>query len=310
MKKYTKQTKVKTPLVSVVIPVFNGDSFIEQTVNSVLKSTYKNFEIILVDDGSTDSSKKTCTKIAKQSKKIKFYSFEKNKGMDKALKLALSSASGKYIARINQDDLMRPTRLQKQVSFLEKNKDHVAVGGYTKMFTKTNKNFDVIKFPLKDEEIKAVWMKLSPFADPAVMYRKSAYLKTKGYNQAMWPVDDVHMWYMLGKIGKLANLPVILTDVRWHESAGSMKNHKIQMKKLLKVHIWANKNVQKAKLSDWMFWFAQSLAGYTFGPKFNWAVYRLIKKINYFLFKKALTKKYTKVTKLIKKPTIKSLSGV
>lgn len=299
----------KNTLVTVVIPVFNGAQFIEDTIKSIFKSTYKNFEIIMVDDGSSDHSKVVCTKIAKRSKRIRFYSFEHNKGMDRALNLAISKAKGKYIARINQDDLMRSTRLQRQVDFLENNEDHVAVGGYTRLFTKTNKSFDTIKFPLKDQDLKAIWMKLSPFADPAVMYRKSAYLKTKGYSQKMWPVDDVHMWYMLGKIGKLANLPVIVTEVRWHENAGSVKYHKIQMQKLWEVHVWANKNVEKAKLTDWGFWIAQRIAGTLFGPQFNWAVYRIIKKLNYFFSLKALKATKAKVAKVIINPIATSLSG-
>lgn len=310
MKQNTNKT---TPLISIIIPVFNGANFIGETVNSILKSSYKNFEIILVDDGSTDKTKKTCQKLEKKNKKIKFYSFNKNKGLSHALNFAISKTKGKYIARLNQDDLILPYRLKKQLEFLEKNKDHVAVGGQIELFNK-NGIFDNVNFPLTNEEIKKQWLYLSPFSDPAVMYRKKAFAKTKGYKQSFWPVDDVHMWYQLGKIGKLANLKIVLTKVRWHNNAGSIKFHKLQMKKLFKLHVWASKFIEKPSLYIWGFWLCQYMAGYIFPPYFNWAVYRLIRKMKtYTVFLPFLTsifkKKMEQVIVTIQ-PKILSRSGV
>lgn len=268
----------KRPLVSVLIPVFNGAEFLVETVESIYRSSYRNFEIILVDDGSTDASVALCEKLDKRFKKVRFYAFPKNKGLTRVLNFGISKARGKYVARINQDDLMVKKRLKWQVEFLESNPGHVAVGGYTKWIDKEGKRLDTVKFPLSDEKLREQWMVLSPFADPAVMYRKVAVRKTRGYMQSYWPVDDVQMWYQLGRLGKLANLPKILTLVRWYDGAGSVRFHKLQMKKVWKTHMYARKQVRRPNVMEWGFWLGQLVAGWVLPARVNWYVYRVMRR--------------------------------
>lgn len=271
----------KTALVSVVIPLYNGETYITETITSILKSDYPSFEIILIDDGSTDKSKKIAESLSQIHKNVHVFSFPKNRGMSHALNFGIERAKGDYIARINQDDLMLPDRLRKQVEFLKAHLDHYAVGGSIELFNDNGKTIDKIIFPQTNEEIKSHWLYLSPFADPACTYRKSAFEKTEGYNQRFWPVDDVQMWYQLGAIGKLANLKDMVTRVRWHENAGSIKSHRLQVKRLFQLHLWANKNVTRANLFVWMFWIMQLCAGYIFPATFNWWVFRLLRRVRY-----------------------------
>lgn len=301
-----KRLKSKSPLVSVIIPVYNGASFLVETVESVQKSTYKNFEIILVDDGSKDRSKTLCHRLEKKYKNVHFYWFKKNKGLASSLNYAIKKARGKFIARINQDDIMMPNRLKEQVKFLEDNPDHVAVGGDIILFDENYRYVDNISFPKTDIEIRNQWLLMSPYSDPTVMYRKVAYMKTSGYQKYFWPADDVHMWYQLGQVGKLANINKILTLVRWHNKAGSIASHRIQMKKTFEVHIWASKNIQKAKINHWIFWIGQLIAGIIFPPRFNWFIYRKIRKIQK-LFREI--KKIAKLNKVIVQPKKYSFSG-
>lgn len=267
------------PLVSVIIPVYNGIPYLKETINSVLESTYKNLEIVLVDDGSKDTSKAICRGYSQKYPNISFYSFEDNRGMDHALNMGIRKSNGKYIARINQDDIMVKDRLEKQVNFLETNPDHVIVGGQIQLFTNENPNYDTVNFPLTDEELKSKWLMVSPYSDPTVMYRREAVLRTYGYSQKFWPADDVHMWYQLGSLGKLANLPDVLTLVRWHKGAGSIKLHRLQMQKTWEVHKWAEKNVGKPSMAVKLFWIGEHIAGYLFSPQFNWFVYRNLKRL-------------------------------
>lgn len=266
----------------------------------------------MVNDGSADNSKLVCKEFARNSKKIKFYSFDKNQGMTRVLNFGIKKAKGKYIARLNQDDLIMPSRLEKQVAFLEKNSDYVAIGGQIVLFTKNNPCFAKIHFPLTDKEIRTKWLMFSPYSDPTVMYRKQAVLKTDGYSQYFWPADDVHMWYQLGKLGRLGNLPQVMSKIRWHETCGSIKSHKRQMKKTYQVHQWAAKNIQKPSFETKLFWLGELLAGYLFKPQFNWAVYRFLKKCQSFSLGQVLTKIKGAKNKLkidIVQPTIASLSG-
>lgn len=309
MKKIKLKNKVQknNPLVSVVIPVFNGSDYLEETVNSVLNSSYKNIEILLVDDGSKDKSKLLCHRLEKKYKNVKFYWFKKNKGLTHSLNYAIKKAKGEFIARINQDDIMMPNRLKEQVKFLKDNPDHVIVGGDITLFDENYRFIDHISFPKTDEDIRAQWLLMSPYSDPTVMYRKDAYLKTKGYQKYFWPADDVHMWYQLGQVGKLANLNKILTRVRWHNKAGSIASHRIQMEKTFQVHVWASKNIQKATFYHWIFWIGQLIAGKIFPPRFNWFIYRKIRKVQNFL------RNITKIVKLNKvtiQPKRYNFSGV
>jgi len=266
-------------MVSVLIPVFNGAHYLPSTMDSIFSNSYKNYEVILVDDGSSDNSKKLCLEYQSKYSNVKFVSFDTNKGMVRALNVGIQIASGKYIARINQDDLMIEDRLVKQVDFLEKNPQVVVVGGQVVLFTNENALYDTINFPLTDKELRSRWLALSPFSDPTTMYKRDIFLKTTGYDQNFWPADDVHMWYMMGKLGELANLSDVVTKVRWHAGAGSIKYHKNQIKKTLAVHMWAAKNIKKPDLFTCTFWLLQYVAGSLLPSRLNWYIYRNIKRL-------------------------------
>ena len=268
-----------TPLVSVLIPVYNGTQFLDEAIRSVLHSTYKNVEIILVDDGSNDRSRDKCKKYEERYKSVRFFGFTENGGMTRCLNYGIKQAKGKYIARLNQDDILMPRRLEQQVSFLESHPDYVIVGGKIVLFTEDQKTFDIISFPKTDKQIREQWLMLSPYSDPTVMYRKDTWLNTDGYSQYFWPADDVHMWYQLGSLGKMANLPAAMTRVRWHDECGSIKSHRRQMIKTWQVHQWATEFIQKPSLFVQLFWLSQLLAGYFLPPQFNWWVYRNVRKV-------------------------------
>jgi glycosyltransferase involved in cell wall biosynthesis len=162
--KNNMRKKMKQPKVSVIIPVYNGASYLVETVESVQKSSYRNFEIILVDDGSKDKSKALCHRLEKKYKNVHFYWFRKNKGLTSSLNHAIGKAKGEFIARINQDDIMMPDRLKEQVRFLKENPDHVVVGGDVLLFDENYKLVDHINFPKNDAENRAQGLLMSPYA--------------------------------------------------------------------------------------------------------------------------------------------------
>ncbi len=269
---------VKRPVVSVVIPVFNGANFLEETVASIQKSTYRKFEILLIDDGSTDKSKAICKKLQRQHQNVRFYDFPRNRGLGRVLNFALKKAKGEYICRINQDDRMLPQRIEKQTIYLERHTDLVAVGSSILLFNNEGfrRRLDFLK---KDADIRKLWLMLSPFSDPAVTYRKKEALLVGGYNQAFWPADDVHLWFRLGRLGKLANIKQILVHVRWHDKAASVKYFRLDTIRTLKLHLWANEFVARAPWYVWLFWTCQFIAGIILTPQWNWAAYRSLKRL-------------------------------
>jgi glycosyltransferase involved in cell wall biosynthesis len=278
------------PLVTVVIPVYNGAKFLKEAVSSVMASSYKNFEVILIDDGSKDESKELCKRLEKQYKRVHFYGFKQNKGLGRVLNFALKQAKGEYICRINQDDEMHPSRIEKQVAFMKNNPDVILVGSWL-MVEDENGNRRINKFLEHDEEIKKTWLKLSPCWDASVMYRRESALAVGGYDQKFWPADDLHMWYRLGKLGKIANIQEPLVKIKFHTAAASVKHHRKHMITTYKVHQWANKHIQKADWGTQIYWLCQLAAGFIMPAHLNWFIYRLLKK--YFIYRSADAKKET-----------------
>jgi len=278
----TNSKQVKDPFISVVIPVYNGAKYLEQSVSSVLKSTYKNFEIILIDDGSLDTSKALCRKLEKKYRNIVFYGFAKNKGLGRVLNFALKKAKGTFICRINQDDQMYPTRLEKQVAYLTAHPDTVVVGSWIVVEDEGGIR-KVNQFLENDKDIRKVWLSLTPCHDASVMYRKECALAAGGYEQMFWPADDLQMWYKLGKLGSLANIQEPLVKVRFHRSAVSMTHHRQHMIDTYKAHRWAHANGEKAGFVTQLYWIGQLIAGIVLPARVNWFVYWFIKDIIFSL---------------------------
>lgn len=283
----TKKSERLRPLVSVIMPVFNGASYLEEAVESVQKSTFRNFEILLIDDKSEDHSKKICRMLVRKYSNVKFYAFSQNKGLGRVLNFALKKAHGIYICRLNQDDRMLAFRMHTQVFYLQQNKEAAAVGSWIKLFYSTGK-YEIIKFLENDKDIKKVWHIVSPFSDPSVMYRKDIALQAGGYKQEFWPADDTHLWYRMGLIGKLYNIQEPLVEVRWHEKAASVLYFRKLVKSTYKMHRFANSHIDQAPLIIQIYWIIQLLCGLILSPSFNWKVYRVLKRIIAFLNTKML----------------------
>jgi len=302
---------MKKPLVSIVIPVFNGYKYLKETIKSVQDSSYRNFEIILVNDGSKDRSKELCLKLKKKYKNIRFYSFKNNRGLSNTLNFAVNKAKGKYIARLNQDDTMTTTRLSSQVYFLENNPDHVLVGGNLELINEQRKTIDVMSYPQTDQEIRNNWLYINAFADPAVMYKKKVLLKIGNYDQKFYPADDYQLWFRMGQVGKLANLNIVVTKFRVHDKSATVKLHKKMIESTRKAHLWAADNIQAPSMTIKLFWFIQYNLALYLPAQFNFYLYRFFKKLIFFKcqFETILFPKKT-ANKVKAQPKKYNLSGV
>ncbi len=313
MKKQMHQSINTTPVVSIVIPVFNGSAYLEEAVLSIQKSTFKRFEILLINDGSTDKSKELCKSLEKKYSNITFFDFPRNRGLGRVLNFALKKAKGEYICRLNQDDRMLPKRLETQIAYLEKHTDVTAVGSSIKLFTNTGKT-QIVRFLDDDREIKKLWYIVSPFADPSVMYRKSVAIDAGGYDQYFWPADDTQLWYRMGMRGKLANIRRPMVEVRWHKNAASVKFFRRLAIKTYQMHRWTHEMIGPAQWYIQLYWIIQLGAGVLFSPEFNWNVYRFMKRaIAYYEDRKDRFARYINkipVIHVIPHPKKLSLSGV
>ena len=201
-----------SPLVSVVLPIYKGEKYLEEAIQSILDQTYIHFELILVNDASPDNSKAVIESF--NDKRIIYVQNEVNIGLIGSLNKGISIAKGKYIARMDQDDICVLDRFEKQVAYLEENSDIVICGMQGKIIN-SKKKMDV---PLEDLEIRALLFFGSPFIHPVVMMRKTILddhcLK---YDRKYEHAEDFGLWINLSFAGKMANLPDYGIHYRKHE---------------------------------------------------------------------------------------------
>lgn len=158
------------PLISVVMPVYNAELYLDEAIQSITNQTYKKFEFIIINDGSTDKSLEIIKKYKDEYSRIVLISRE-NKGLVFSLNEGISKAKGKYIARMDADDISLSTRLEEQVAFMEENQEIGVCGSWVEVFGDNRKN-TIWKMPKSNEELKTRLLFSVPVAHPSVMMRK------------------------------------------------------------------------------------------------------------------------------------------
>jgi len=225
MKKLAKN--LKNPLVSVVMPVYNAGPFLVEAIESILGQTYKNFEFIIVDDGSTDNSWEIIKNYAKKDKRIRAFQIPKNSGVSNAANLGTSKAKGWFIARMDADDVSLPYRLEKQVEFLKKNPQVVAVGGQCLVINKEGNLAGNKTFPIEPEKLKEMIFWAIPIQQPTLMVNRSLLPKDFGwYSPTCTSGEEVDLLFRLMKYGQIVNLKDRLLFYRYRKDSLSHQNFK------------------------------------------------------------------------------------
>lgn len=203
------------PTVSVVMSCYNGAKYIKEAIDSVLSQTYRDFELIIWNDGSTDNSEELILEY--RDPRIRYFSHN-NVGLGGALSLACKEAHGEFIARIDADDICMPNRLERQVSFLRKHSDCVLVSSAVYFIDSEGKSYGR-NYPYTDTRIISRLIgKSNPITHPATMFRKTIYDRTIGY-QNIWGCEDVLLWLQFIKLGKICNLTEALIKYRLDSSS-------------------------------------------------------------------------------------------
>jgi glycosyltransferase involved in cell wall biosynthesis len=193
-----------SPLVSIIMPVYNGEKHLKDAIASILSQSYTNLEFIIIDDASSDASSKIIQ--AMKDRRIRSVRNRKNLGVARSLNRGLELAKGKYIARMDADDLSFPTRIEKQVQFLESNTDHGMVGTqYVNM--DQNRNIYEIGAQLQSfQEIMYAIQSMNVFCHGSVMFRQ-AFIKQNNIRYSHCKFEDYELWTRLIKLTKMANIP-------------------------------------------------------------------------------------------------------
>jgi glycosyltransferase involved in cell wall biosynthesis len=205
---------MKTPLVTVLMPVFNGEKYLNKAIQSIIDQTYDNFEFLILDDGSTDNS----IRIVKSynDSRIRHIISPVNRGIEKTLNKGLKLAEGKYIARMDCDDISLPRRLQNQVAYMEQNPE-IGVLGAAMQIIKNGRPTKVRRWPATDYQIKIHLLFQNPLSHPVIMIRKET-LNGIDYPEDCNYCEDYRLWTILASHTKFANLPDILLQYRIHDN--------------------------------------------------------------------------------------------
>ena len=203
--------------VTVVIPVYNGETFLKETIESVLDQTFTNFELILVDDGSTDSSLEIIHSFT--DRRIRFIQCPHD--FIGTVNRGYQLAKGKYIAQLDHDDWMIPERLQIQYDFMESNPQITGCGGWMRCF---GKHTHVIQMPPVHEEIMLSMLRHGPILNPTGFVRKQFLIEHQIKHQTDYSYyADVKFWFEVAKKGRLANIPQVLTLYRTSDKQATEK---------------------------------------------------------------------------------------
>ena len=205
------------PRVTVLLPAYDCAPFVREAVDSVLGQTYRDFELVVVDDGSTDG---TAEVLASYDDPRMVVLTQENAGMAAALNRGLAVARGDLVARMDGDDRSAPERLARQVAFLDAHPDVSVVGSRYRRMDVDGVPGIVVRLMRHDKDLRREMYLTSPFTHGCVLMRKDAVLAVGGYDGTLWPAEDYDLWTRIG--GRLANLPDVLYDYREHASTSTL----------------------------------------------------------------------------------------
>lgn len=213
--------------MSVVMPVHNEVFFIDQAVESILNQTCKNFEFIIIDDGSTDDTWSILNQVS--DSRVRLFRQE-NHGITATLNRGLKLAHGRYIARMDADDIAAPSRLADQFRYIEEHPEVVLVGSNCKVINARGQFVREAHFP---ESHSALMRHLeqgrSPFPHPSAMFNAKAARQVGGYNPSFLVAQDLDLWLRLSKMGKIACIQKNLLFLRKHDDSISSVNRRSQI---------------------------------------------------------------------------------
>lgn len=267
------------PLVSVVMPVYNGEKYLAEAIKSILNQTYKNFEFIIVDDGSTDRSAEIIQKYAKKDKRVMYLKNPKNLRICKTLNRGIKAAKGKYIARMDADDWSYPYRLDKQVRFMEENQDVVVSGGTMDVCDMSLNKLNERQYNLTDRDIRNKLFFWSPFCHGTTIYRKKEFLKSGGYDPHFDKAQDYDLWFRLGKLGKFANLSAPLYKMRVNTKSSTYTAINKQEKFTLEIRRKAVKEYgYSMRFLDTVYYLMQSISMWIMPPEVKYKLFNFLRR--------------------------------
>lgn len=215
-----------TPKISVILPVYNAQSYLRESIESILNQSFEDFELIMINDGSTDDSLSIMESYTDQRIRIINQS---NAGLPISLNRAIAIAQGQYLARQDADDISLPERLAKQVAYLDSHPQCALLGTWAQILVEKTPTDRSLSHPHLNGDIQLKLLFFNCFVHSSVMIRKSALETTGLYpeEKEKFPPEDYDLWLRIAKHWEVANLPEVLLQYR--ELPNSISRSKLDM---------------------------------------------------------------------------------
>lgn len=213
------------PKVSVLMPVYNASLYLFQAIESILLQTFQDWELILIDDGSTDDIMSTLGRY--KDERIYYVKNETNMGLIKTLNRGIDYCKGDFIARMDADDISHPRRFEFQVDFMNQHPEYLMCGTNASVIDNNGQIKGTIQNLSSNDFLQINLLFSPPFVHPSVMIRREVLAKNR-YDENYKHVEDYELWCRIAHLGKIANIDKDLLSYRWHDKNVSVLNSKLQ----------------------------------------------------------------------------------
>jgi len=263
------------------MPAYNSEKYISVAIDSILNQSFKDFEFIIIDDGSTDTTWEIIQEYAEKDVRIVPVRNEENLKTTKTLNKGVNLAKGKYLVRMDADDWSYPYRIQKQFEFMEQNPNVVVSGGSIEVCDENLNVKNKRKYPNSDVDIRKKIFRYNPFAHPSIIMRKDKVIEVGMYDEKLPLTQDYDLYFRLGNAGKFANLDKILIKLRTHSQSSSMSKEKEQERIAIQTRFKANKEYgYEMTLIDKAYSVIQWLSIYIVPGKIKFWLFNLFRRGN------------------------------
>lgn len=229
--------RAEPPLISVLMPVRNALAFVEEAVGSIRAQNQPRWELLIWDDGSTDGTAECLARLAAADPRLRLHGGEAI-GLSRACNQLARLARGRYLARMDADDVATPARLARQLAWLEAHPETVALGGQAVRVDPDGWPIDRWQTPLKHEEIERQHLRGfgGGIIHPTAMIRREAFERVGGYAEDLEASQDYDLWLRLAEVGRLANLPEVMLFYRLHASSITCSRRLVQARCIREAH--------------------------------------------------------------------------
>jgi glycosyltransferase involved in cell wall biosynthesis len=219
---------VNPPTVSIVMPVYRSDIYLEEAIESIIKQTFNDFELLLIVDKPTFETRQIIKKYLQRDNRISAYYHETRLGLIDSLNYGCRIAKGKYIARMDSDDICLSKRLEKQIKFLEQHPDIGIVGSFIESINDKGHILNKIQVPSNPKAVRFGLIYYDCIVHPSIVIRKNILNQLNCYSKNAFYVEDYDLWIRASTITDIANIPEVLLKYRIHESNTSISNLSLQ----------------------------------------------------------------------------------